>query len=146
MSTPSTPSTQWAKSTVSQLKEELTKRGLELTGKKADLVARLEQSDKERQANNEAPKGEEIKKESNEKESPQTEPATSDKKDKVEVKEEQTGAPEVKKPGAAGKKAPGMAVKVEAKEEKKEDKDIDAKKDNEADKKAAAEDEGNTKG
>lgn len=31
----------WAKSTVVQLKEELTKRGLETPGKKAELVERL---------------------------------------------------------------------------------------------------------
>ena len=36
----------WNDLTVPQLKEELTVRGLETTGKKADLIARLEQYDK----------------------------------------------------------------------------------------------------
>jgi len=36
----------WNDLTVPQLKEELTMRGLETNGKKADLVARLEQYDK----------------------------------------------------------------------------------------------------
>ena len=37
-------STDWNKQTVAQLKAELTKRGLDTTGKKAELVERIEQS------------------------------------------------------------------------------------------------------
>ena len=42
MSTPQT----LAKQTVVQLKEELSKRGLDTTGKKADLIERLLKNDK----------------------------------------------------------------------------------------------------
>lgn len=38
---------EWEDLTVAELKEELTSRGLETTGRKADLVARLEASDRE---------------------------------------------------------------------------------------------------
>ena len=37
--------TDWNRLTVSELKEELQNRGLEATGKKAELVARIEQSE-----------------------------------------------------------------------------------------------------
>lgn len=37
---------EWEDLTVAELKEELTSRGLETTGRKADLVARLEASDR----------------------------------------------------------------------------------------------------
>lgn len=44
-------SSPWSKKTVTQLKDELVRRNLEVTGKKADLVARLDVSDQELHSN-----------------------------------------------------------------------------------------------
>ena len=55
--------TDWNRLTVSELKEELQNRGLEATGKKAELVARIEQSEevmRQREAEQEETRSEET--------------------------------------------------------------------------------------